>query len=232
MSLAFAGLIVDLYPRFAGRPLAWPRTIRPILWLLTGGAALLLAAPWTGINQLTGPGMMLLLAGTAALLLNVIAPLRGDPAIWSRPGIWHVLSAYAWILAPFVAAPLVRRGAVAMPQATIEADAPQWLIYGWLLHLSYALLPYLFRRAFGAGAPGALGGSWLSLAAVHLGSAFFWAGIFVEPARGSLQGIAYTLWALSMGPILGQLWRVIRDGLARLEAAEVAPADERLSGES
>lgn len=219
-ALVFAGLLVDLYPRVTGRPLAWPRSLRPIFWLMTGASLLLLLAPWTGQNQLTAPGMILMLASTGWLLLNLIIPLRRDRAAWSRPGIWHLLTAYYWVLTPLLAAPVVmligdRTG---LPQAAIEQDAPQWLIYGWLLHFAYALLPYLFRRTFSPGEPAELGGSWFSLAAVHLGSVFFWAGIFVADARAVLQGVGYLLWAASMLPLLHALWRITHAGLARVEA--------------
>ncbi|MBK8020402.1 MAG: hypothetical protein IPK19_02990 [Chloroflexi bacterium] len=38
MSLVFAGLLVDLYPAFAGRPLASGRKVRTLFWLMTLGA--------------------------------------------------------------------------------------------------------------------------------------------------------------------------------------------------
>ena len=58
-----------------------------------------------------------------------------------------------------------------------------------------------------------MGGTWLSLAAVHAGSAFLWASIFLSSAQGLLQGIAYALWGLSMLPILWQLGVIMRSGV-------------------
>ena len=233
MSFAFAGLIVDLYPRFAGRSLAWPRTVRSIFWIMTGGSLLLLIGPWVGLTRFTGPGMILHLAGTAWLLLNVIVPLFGDRRTWSRPGVWHLLSAYYWVLTPLLAVPLMISGALTMPRPIIEQDAGQWLVYSWLLHFGYALLPYLFRRALLGSEAGELGGSWLSLVAVHLGYALFWAAIFIAPLRSPLYGSAYALWALSMLPIVRQLWQIVQAGLFRLEESSVtlAPAEVAVTDE-
>jgi cytochrome c oxidase cbb3-type subunit I len=213
-ALVFAGLLVDIFPRVTGRAVAWPRTIPAIFWLMSGGSLLLLIAPWAGLNQLTAPGMLLMLAATLWLLLNLIVPLRGARRIWSQPGIWHLLTAYYWVLTPLFALPVVLAmgGRANVPQARIEQDAPQWLVYGWLLHFAYALLPYFYRRAAQPGQPAGLGGSWFSLAAVHLGSLFFWAGILAGEAQAVLQGAGYLCWSASMAPILFSLWQQMRRG--------------------
>lgn len=41
---------------------------------MTGGSLFLLLGPWVGLIRFTGAGMILRLAGTAWLLLNVIVP--------------------------------------------------------------------------------------------------------------------------------------------------------------
>ncbi len=211
-ALVFAGLLVDIYPRVTGREAAWPRTIPAIFWLMSGGSVLLLIAPWAGLNLLTTPGMVLMLAATIWLLLNLIVPLRGARSVWSQPGIWHLLTAYIWVLTPLLALPVVMvlGGSANAPRGRIEQDAPQWLVYGWLLHFAYALLPYFYCSALHPGQPAGLGGSWFSLAAVHLGSLFFWAGIFGEELQGTLQGAAYLFWGASLAPILFSLWRQTR----------------------
>ena len=211
-ALVFAGLLVDIVPRVTGRAVAWPRTLPAIFWLMSGGSLLLLIAPWAGINQLTAPGMVLMLAATLWLLLSVIVSLRGARSIWSQPGIWHLLTAYYWVLTPVFALPVVLAvgGSANVPRAHIEQDAPQWLVYGWLLHFAYALLPYFYRRAAHPSQPAGLGGSWFSLAAVHLGSLFFWAGILAGEAQAALQGAGYLFWGASMAPILFSLWQHMR----------------------
>ena len=220
MSLVFAGLLVDFYPTWTKRPLANPQSVIPIFWMMVAGAFGLIFGPWFGSTYLLVPGLVLHLAATAWLLLNIIKPLRGDRAAWT-PGMMHVVTAYFWILAPVMIAPLVLLKVPGVPGASIEANAPQALIYGWVLQFGYALVPYLFGRLFTPEAAPKLGGNWFSLTAVHLGGVFLWASIFaVPPYRGLLHGLAYLLWAASMLPITRSLWDTVRSALARFEDDE------------
>lgn len=223
MSLVFAGLIVDNYRHWTGRDLAWPRSVPIIFWTMTIGALGLVLGPWLGSNWFAVPGLVLHLAATGWLLASVIVPLRGDRAVWRRPGIWHLTTSYTWILAPVLIAPLIILGVAGFPGAGVEQNAPQALIYGWVLQFGYALVPYLFRRLFRRGEQPELGGSWLSLAAVHLGGVLLWVGIFATEAQGILHGFAYTLWAISIIPILTDLVRTTRTGIEATSGA-VEPA--------
>lgn len=231
MSLVFAGLLIDLYPHFAQRPLAWPRSIRPIFWLMTLGALGLVLGPWLKSNWFSVPGLILHLSATIWLLLNVIKPLWGDWQAWT-PGMWHLVTAYFWILAPVLVAPLIILGVPGFPGAGIEQNAPQALIYGWVLQFGYALLPYLFARFLLPDQPAKLGGNWFSLITVHLGGVFLWASIFITAYQAPLHGIAYVLWTLSALPIVAELWRIVRAGVAHQEkdnlasfTGDAAPAD-------
>jgi hypothetical protein len=221
LSLVFAGLLVDMYPTWTGRSLAWPRSITPIFWMMTVGALGLVFGPWFKSNYFSVPGLILHLAATLWLLLNVIKPLLGDREAWSQPGIWHLGTSYFWILAPVLVAPLIILGVPGFPGAGIEQNAPQALIYGWVLQFGYALLPFFFRRFFLPDEPAKLGGSWISLLTVNLGGLFLWASIFITEYQGFLHGTAYALWAVSIVPIAVDLWRIIRAGLARLEEAGI-----------
>lgn len=216
MSLVFAGLIVDLYPVWAKRPLASPKSITPIFWMMTLGAFGLIFGPWFANTYLLVPGLLLHLAATIWLLFNVIKPLWGDREAWTL-GMWHIVLSYFWLLAPILMAPLVLFKIAGIPTSTIEGNAPQALIYGWLLQFAFAVVPYFFMRLFFPGEPARLGGTRFSLLAVNLGGAFLWAGIFIAPLQATLYGIAYLLWALSMLPILAELWRITRSGINRLE---------------
>jgi cytochrome c oxidase cbb3-type subunit 1 len=226
LSLVFAGLLVDLYPAWTNRPLAWPRSISPIFWMMTLGALGLVLGPWFKSNWFSVPGLLLHLSATVWLLLNVIKPLLGDRKAWSRPGIWHLVTAYFWILAPVLVAPLIILGVPGFPGAGIEQNAPQALIYGWVLQFSYAFLPYFFRRALTPGEMLRLGGHWFSLATVHLGGVFLWASIFITNYQGFLHGTAYALWALSIAPIALDLGRITRVYLSRVEEAHPATIGE------
>ncbi|MEI2609495.1 MAG: hypothetical protein V9G20_12780 [Candidatus Promineifilaceae bacterium] len=217
LSLVFAGLLVDMYPTWAKRPLAWPRSITPIFWMLTIGALGLVIGPWVKSNWFTVPGIILFLGATFWLLLNVIKPLWGDKAAWSQPGLWHLVTAYFWILVPVLVAPLIILGVPGFPGAGIEQNAPQALIYGWVLQFGYAFIPFFFYRLFLPQEQARLGGNWFSLIAVHLGGFFLWAGIFLLDYQGVLHGTAYLFWTLSFVPIALMLWRIVHAGLAGLE---------------
>jgi hypothetical protein len=220
LSLVFAGLLVDMYPTWAQRPLAWPRSITRIFWMMTIGALGLVLGPWLQSNWFAVPGLVLHLVATIWLLMNVIKPLLGDREAWSQPGIWHLVGSYFWILAPVLVAPLIILGVPGFPGAGIEQNAPQALIYGWVLQFGYTFLPYFFRRAFLPDETAQIGGSWFSLATVNMGGLFLWVSIFITEYQGFLHGTAYALWAVSIVPIAVDLWRIVRAGLARLEEVE------------
>jgi len=223
MSLTFAGLIVALYPAWSQRPLAWARSISPIFWMMSVGAFGLVLGPWFNSEFFTVAGIALHLPATVWLLLNVIKPLVRDSGIWRRPGMWHLITSYAWILAPVLVAPLILLKVPGFPGAGVEQSAPQALIYGWVLQFSYAFIPYLFSRAFRPGQPAELGGNWFSLITVHLGGISLWASIFIPAYQSVLFGAAYLLWALSLIPIAYGLWRVV-SGAANAIESNVEPA--------
>lgn len=229
LTLTFAGLLVDMYPTWAKRQLAWPRSITPIFWMLTIGALGLVLGPWFKSNYFSVPGILLFLSATVWLLLNVIKPLWGDRAAWSQPGLWHLVLSYFWIVAPVLVAPLIILGVPGFPGAGIEQSAPQALIYGWVLQFGFAVIPFFFYRLFLPRQPARLGGNWFSLVAVNLGGFFLWAGIFLTDFQGVLHGVAYLLWTLAIIPIALSIWRIVREGLAALDESsallEVAPAD-------
>jgi hypothetical protein len=223
MALLFAGLLVDLYPSFAGRSLAWPRSITPIFWAMTLGALLLVLGPWFQSNLFSVPGLILHLSATIWLLLNVIKPLLGERQL-RTPGILHLITAYAWILAPVLIAPLIILQVPGFPGAGIEQNAPQALIYGWVLQFGYAIIPLLFRRTFLPDTPPKLGGNWFSLIAVHLGGISLWAGVFLDEYQSTLHGIAYGLWFVSMLPAAYELWQIVHSGMNNVHDKEVVSA--------
>jgi cytochrome c oxidase cbb3-type subunit I len=209
MSLVFAGLLVDIYPKVTGKSLANPDSISKIFWMMTIGATGLVLGPWTGSLFFTVPGLVLHISATIWLLVNVIKPIKGDKKSWT-PGIAHMIYAYFWILAPISMAPFVILGVPGISGAGIEANAPQALIYGWVLQFGYALIPYFFRVVFKSDqTEHKLGGSWVSFILVNLGGVLLWASIFIEPLTGFLHGSAYLLWAVSFLPIAKQLWETL-----------------------
>ena len=226
MSLVFAGLLIDVYPTVTKRPFAWPNSINKIFWMMSLGALGLVLGPWFNSLYFTVPGLILHLSATVWLLLNVLKPVWGDRTQWAKPGLWHLSTAYLWFLAPVVIAPLIILQVPGFPGAGIEQNAPQALIYGWVLQFGYAIIPYFARRHFLPQAEPVLGGSWLSLGAVHLGGIFLWISIFVQSNQGLWHGLAYGMWTISIVPIAVQLWHIIRPVLEdEQQDTAVAPGD-------
>ncbi|MEZ4590076.1 MAG: hypothetical protein R3D55_02895 [Chloroflexota bacterium] len=213
MSLVFAGLLIEIYPKVAKRPFHWPNSPQKIYWMMSLGALGLTLGPWFNSLYFTVPGLVLHIGATGWLLLNVLKPVWGDRAQWAKPGLWHLVTAYAWFLAPVMIAPLIILKVPGFPGAGIEANAPQALIYGWVLQFGFAIIPYFARRQFQPQAEAALGGSWLSLIAVHLGGLALWISIFVENS-GLWHGLAYGLWTVAIVPIALELWRILHPVVA------------------
>ncbi|MCP4428817.1 MAG: hypothetical protein GY803_30395, partial [Chloroflexi bacterium] len=211
MSLVFAGLLIDLYATWTERPLANPNSVNTIFWMMTVGAFGLIFGPWFSATWiLLVPGLLLHLGATIWLLINVIKPIKGDRTAWT-PGMLHLVTSYFWILAPVMMAPFVVLGVPGFDGGSIEANAPQALIYGWVLQFGYAFIPYFFRRILSPDETLKLGGSYLSLITVHLGGFFLWGSIFAQGEwRGILHGAAYFLWAFSLLPIMRELWHIVR----------------------
>jgi hypothetical protein len=228
MAFMFAGLLVDLYPGLAGTALRWPRSLTAIFWMMLIGALLLVAAPWIGnpiSTYLVVPGILLHLSATGWLLLNVILPVRGKP-LAKQPGFWHLITSYAWIIAPVLVAPLIILKVPGFPGAGIEQNAPQALIYGWVLQFGYGLMPYVFRSLLAPSEPARPGGNWLSLIAVHIGGILLWASIFITGFSAQLHGAAYALWFVSLIPIAVELWRIVQNGThAHTHPVDLAAAD-------
>jgi len=224
MSLVFAGLLIDMYEVWTKRPFANPKSINAIFWLMTLGAFGLVFGPWFANTYILVPGLLMHLAATAWLLFNVIKPLWGEKGAWTAP-IAHLIGSYFWILAPVLMAPFVLFGVGNLPGQTIESTAPQALIYGWLLQFGFAIVPYFFTRILLPDEEAVLGGTWWSFIFINLGAVLLWVSIFVTSARGLIHGSAYLMWTIALLPIVAQLWRIVRAGLARLELADVVPAN-------
>jgi cytochrome c oxidase cbb3-type subunit 1 len=207
-----------LYPRFTGRGLAMPRSVPPIFWLMSVGALGMVIGPWTGIDRFTVVGLGLHTAGTVWLLANVIIPLLGQRAAWADPGLWHLLIAYVWFLLAAVVAPLVVAGGGT--GAEVAGSGGPILIYGWMLQVGFALLPYIFGRAFRPGQPAHLGGTWLSLAAINFGSLMYWLSLFLTTPPGPLRGLAYLSWITALIPVLVNLRAIVSSSAERIRALD------------
>jgi cytochrome c oxidase cbb3-type subunit I len=211
-AIVLAGLLVDLYPSFANRPLALQRVIPWIYWAMTLGAFGLIAGPWLNISLFTVLGLVLHTLGSVLLLVIAIKPLLGDRGAWT-PGVWHLLTSYVWFFLPVVVAPMIVARASNFPVQEISGSGGPILIFGWIVQFGYALVPYLFTRFFEPHKPARLGGTWLSLAAVHAGSVLFWVSLFFPNLEAVTRASAYGFWILSGLPILRSMWKSLHSGL-------------------
>ena len=101
--------------------------------------------------------------------------------------------------------------------ADVEATAPQALIYGWVLQFLYAVTPYFVARQLLHDAKADLGGNWLSLVTVNLGSTLIWVSIFEVDLRSPIHGTSYVLLAVSL---VAAAWKTGAIVLAALQRAE------------
>jgi cytochrome c oxidase cbb3-type subunit 1 len=226
LSLVFAGLIIDMVPMLSGQSLATPRTLTTIFWSMTLGALGLVLGPWLGgALWVTVPGLVLHIAATVWMLGLLVRGLARAGALRSA-GAWHLVTAYVWILLPVLIAPFILLNVPGFVGGDIEATAPQALIYGWVLQFAFALIPFLVQRYLLRESKAGLGGNWLSLFAVNVGSALVWASIFVVPLRSDLHSAAYVVYVISMLPVAWQLGRMLHDWFKTMEQGSFAPAGD------
>ena len=220
-SLVFAGLLIDLLPALTGNALATRRTLTAIFWAMTLGALGLVLGPWLSGNLFVMvPGLVLHIAATVALLVVLAQALRRHN-LFANAGAWHLVVSYVWILLPVLVAPLIILGISGIPGADIEATAPQALIYGWMLQFLYAVTPYFAARWLLRDERARLGGNWLSLVTVNLGSALIWASIFLVDYRANLHAFGYLLLGVSLA---AAIWQTGAITLAALRQAELQAA--------
>jgi hypothetical protein len=216
-SLVFAGLLIDLAPALTAAPLASRRTISAIFWAMALGALGLVLGPWLHGNLFaTVPGLVLHITATLWLLVVLVQALRRH-GLFARAGAWHLVVSYVWILLPVLMAPLILLGVANVPGADIEATAPQALVYGWMLQFFYAVTPYFVARWLLRDADARLGGNWLSLAAVNLGSVLIWASIFLVDIRAPLHAASYVMLGVSLA---AAAWETVSITMTALRRAE------------
>jgi cytochrome c oxidase cbb3-type subunit I len=208
-ALLLAGFLLELVPDRDLRQPGWQRSVKAIFWLMVLGALGLAAGPWIENTTIETVGLVAHTVATLWLLVRWARTQR-QRASCALPGALHLVTSYFWLLVAVAMAPLI----VFTPARDIAQRIAQQggpiLIYGWLLHFSYGLIPYLFRRSLLPGRPPRLGGNWLSLVAGHLGTGLYIVGLFAVELRPVLHAAGYALWALSALPIVIDLWQVLR----------------------
>lgn len=206
------GTVVVVYCPARGHACrAQSRPAASIFLLLAIGALGLTLGPWLSSGPLQAGGLALHVIGTIWLLVSLARQLRQSRGAWTA-GRLHIFAAYAWLLLVALLGPVV----VFLPQSTLArntaAQGSPLLIYGWLMQIIVAVLPYLCARAFTPQRPAVLGGSALTLVTANVGAVLYIGGL-VRPGLGSvLHGLAFAAWALTMLPVGIRLWRSVQAG--------------------
>ena len=215
LSMVFAGALFSLAPSLLKRPLASDKTAGVIFWGMTLGALGLVSGPWWGGARsipISVGGLLLHLAITALLVWVMFRAFKEAEAL--DAGAWHLLLAYLWFFMPMLMAPIVVFHLGSIPGERIESNAPQALVYGWVMQFGMALIPYFVDRYLLKTPTPRLGGSWWSLILVNAGAAFIWLGIFIQPYDAMLYGVAYALLALAALLTAWHTWQRIDQGIS------------------
>lgn len=212
-AMLVAGVLFDLFPAVTGVPVARPAWIRPIYWLLTAGAAGLVAGPWVGWLPATVGGLLLYMAGTAqlvALLLLTLMQRRRTTA-----SALHLVTAYTWMIVPAIFAPFIVLAPHLVRAAAIETAATQGLINGWLVGVIMGALPVILYSRTGetdlplfAPDPSGSGRLW-PVGLLNTGVALIWATVLTynQTLATSLTVAGYSLIGVAWIPLLRSVWR-------------------------
>jgi hypothetical protein len=216
VGLIVAAVLLDAVPRYRGEPLPWPRLVPATSWLLIMGAAGLTAGPWLALLPVTVLGLAIYVVGTVLLLMNLAgAILAGDGWGWA-PDLAHVAAAYAWLMVPAVAAPvmLVRSGH--LPSGDVQTAAISAVVAGWMLQLVLGILLPMIGQGRIAQERGNAGsrrsghvGHWIGVIVFNLGVAAFWLWAF-RPADALLASAYLLIVVGCLSPLVSAIVRFIR----------------------
>jgi cytochrome c oxidase cbb3-type subunit I len=227
-ALVFAGLIFDLFPSLAHQRLFNKARLDMLVFATMAlGALGLVIGPWLDTSWPAVAGLVLHTLGTLVLVVQLMRLVIRERQL-RHPGVVHLVSAYVWLLVPVVVAPFIVAKAVEhFPVDQVAGNGGPILIYGWILTFSLAILPYFFAQVFQPNRAPAVGGSWWSLAAMHLGSVLFWAALFLPPAQSGLRAGAFFLWFAALVPLLLDLYTLAQSGTQRMERTprRILPVD-------
>ena len=217
-ALVFAGLIYDLFPTLSKQKLFGKARLDMLVFgSMALGALGLVIGPWLDIGWPAVAGLTLHTLGTVVLLAQLAGIVISKRAV-RHPGVAHMVSAYLWMLVPTIIAPyIVAKASSQFPVGEVAGNGGPILIYGWILTFILAILPYFFPQVFQPNRDLSLGGSWLSLACMHLGSALFWVALFVPQAQAGLRAGAFLFWFAGLLPLLFILYRQAQLGTERME---------------
>ena len=190
LSLTFTGIIIDFFPSFFNEELFEPQVEKIIYILMTLGAFGLVFGPWTGWVLLLVPGLLMHLTATLLLLYGLVKFAVHNSRL-KDIGLLHFISSYTWMIAPVVVSPFV------LFKVSGFENAPQALIYGWVLMVGIAIIPYFITRSFFPIIKPSLGGNWITLIFLHIGAMLLWINIFTNDSS-LFHGLAYIAWFIAL----------------------------------
>ncbi len=223
LSMVFAGLLFSIAPSLLKRPLASDKTAKIIFIGMTVGALGLVSGPWWGGTRaipVSVAGLVIHMIITAVLVAVIFKAFKAAGAL-CQAGSWHVLLSYLWFFMPMFMAPIVVFHLGSIPGERIEGTAPQALVYGWIMQFGMATVPYFIDRYLLKSETPRLGGTWLSLLLVNVGSALIWLGIFIQPIDAILYGTAYLLLSLAALAVAVQMWQQVQSLFDRAEQKQM-----------
>jgi hypothetical protein len=227
-ALVFAGLIYDLFPALTRQKLFGKVRLDMVVFAsMALGALGLVTGPWLDIGWPAVAGLALHTIGTLVLMVQLAQMVIRDRA-QRHPGVAHMVSANLWMLVPTIVAPyIVAKASESFPVGEVSGNGGPILIFGWILTFILAVLPYFFNQVFQPNRSPALGGSWLSLAFMHLGSVLFWIALFFPQVQAGLRAGAFLFWFAALLPLLFLLYKQAQSGTELMERASrrIVPGD-------
>jgi len=217
-AIVFAGILYDLFPELTRQKLLGKLRLDMLVFgSMMLGTLGLVTGPWLDIGWPAVVGLVLHTIGTLIQLAQLIRLVVSQRKM-RNPGMAHLVSSYLWLLMPVIVAPyIVAKATEDFPVAEVTGNGGPILIYGWIVTFSLAVLPYFFNQTFQPKQNPSLGGSWLSLLSMHIGSVIFWAALFFPAVQAGLRAGAYFLWFAGLLPLLVNLYLQTKAGVDKID---------------
>ncbi len=201
-AIVFSGFLFEMFPQLRPKKILGKSMEIIVFALMFVGASGLVIGPWLDIGWPAVVGLIMHTAGILVLLGYLVALLVKNKEV-RHPGYAHIVSSYFWLLMAVIVAPyIVANASDSFPVEEVAGGGGPILIYGWIMTFLAAALPFFTPKSRPAPAAGSVGGSWYSLAFMHIGSIFFWAALFLPPVQKMLRAGAFFFWLLGILPLM------------------------------
>lgn len=224
-AIVFSGFLFELFPQLRLKKILGKSMEMIVFALMFVGASGLVIGPWLDIGWPAVVGLTMHTVGVLILLGYLIAILVKNKEL-RHPGYAHIVSSYVWLLVPVIVAPyIVAKASDSFPVEEVAGGGGPILIFGWIMTYLSAVLPYFFPQYRAAKTTGSVGGSWSSLAFMHIGGILFWTALFFPPVQKLLRAGAFFFWFLGIIPLVKASFGWIRSNANDQLLAETAVPD-------